>query len=385
MKKNKLSEDAIFMLARSAYEMGEYDEAKGLYEDILTKNPSNSRVKLELAQTCFRLGEYTRAKELYDEVLSDSSLPDEVRKKVELHVASLNKASQKNFFKTTLSIGYGYDSNTDNITNDEYINWGSLPLLLPSKKSDHLSEYIVALNHTYKLSSNLSLDNRLVGFMQKYNKDKDNDIALAIFGTGLSYYTKNSKSSVAFEYQYVNLDKKSYLYNYAFVPSFDYKIDKDMLYKAKLRVMKKDFKQAAYNFRDSTYYELSNTLMLLSDTFGINSISFVFGTDNKNSGKAWNVDYDFVSLAYTNSFPLSTSTLLNSGVELYSDRYKTKEEVLYQNKKRDDRVVLDLGVLQSINKNFSFGVALRYIDNASNQSIYEYDKYTIKTNLYYSF
>jgi hypothetical protein len=42
-------------------------------------------------------------------------------------------------------------------------------------------------------------------------------------------------------------------------------------------------------------------------------------------------------------------------------------------------------VLQSINKNLSLGATLRYINNDSNQNIYEYDKYVVRTNIYYSF
>ena len=117
----------------------------------------------------------------------------------------------------------------------------------------------------------------------------------------------------------------------------------------------------------------------------MNTLSFAFGTDNKDKGKAWNVDYNFASLRYENMYPLTQSTMLTSGIELYKDRYKVKEEVLYNNKKRDDKVILDLGVLQSINKNLSLGATIRYINNDSNQNIYEYDKYVVRTNIYYSF
>jgi hypothetical protein len=77
--------------------------------------------------------------------------------------------------------------------------------------------------------------------------------------------------------------------------------------------------------------------------------------------------------------------LLLSGIELYGDRYKVEEEVFYQNKKHDVRVSADIAAIQSITKNLSFGVSFRYTNNASNQNLYEYDKYVTKANIYYSF
>lgn len=44
----------MFMLARSAYEVGKFDEAEKIYKELLAKDSNNSRVKLELAQTYFK-------------------------------------------------------------------------------------------------------------------------------------------------------------------------------------------------------------------------------------------------------------------------------------------------------------------------------------------
>ncbi|RBQ30911.1 hypothetical protein CRU92_09445 [Arcobacter sp. FW59] len=385
VKENKLNKDTTFVLARSAYEIGRFDEALVLYQNILKNDPNNNRVKLELAQTYFQIKDFDQARVLYNEVLQDNKLPINVRKNIELTLNSLDKKSQRNFLKTTLSLGYGYDSNTDNNSNDDFVNWGNIPLSIPDKRSDHVAEYILALNHTFKIKDNLTMDNKFVGYMQKYNHDQDNDLSLAVFGTGLSYYTLKSKLSLAFDYNYVWLDDNTYLFNYILTPTFEYQIDKNIIYKSRLKLIKKDFKQQEYGYRDSMYYELSNSLVLLTENFGMNTFSILFGTDNKDKGEAWNVDYNFASIRYENLYPLTESTILTSGVELYSDRYKKEEKVLYNNKKRDDKIIFDLGILQSLNKNLSLGATFRYINNDSNQNIYEYDKYVVKSNIYYSF
>ena len=121
LKKDTIDNDLKFMLARSAYEIGKFEEAETLYKEILEKSPTSSRVKLELAQTYFQLKQYDEAKALYEEVLKEPGLPQNVRKNIEFTLNSLDKKSQKNFLKTTLGFGYGFDSNVDNNSNDNTV------------------------------------------------------------------------------------------------------------------------------------------------------------------------------------------------------------------------------------------------------------------------
>ena len=375
-----------FMLARSAYEIGKFDEAHDIYKEILQKEPDNVRVKLELAQTKFQLKRYDEAKVLYEEVLKEKQIPLAVRNNVELTLNSLKQKTQKNFLKGTVGIGYGYDSNANNSSNEDFIYLRGLPLKVDNKKkSDIFLEYLASINHAYKINDNLAIENKLGAYVQNYNKQDGSDLGIATLATGLAYYGQNYKASLGFEFSYVRLDNNEYLRAYAIAPSLEYQLYKNLLYKAKLKFMKKDFRQTAYDFRDSIYYELQNALVLSTQKFGLNTFMLTVGTDDKSKGKTWNVDNDFIGFKYENSYPLTQSTLLLSGIELYGDRYKVEEEVFYQNKKHDVRVSADIAAIQSITKNLSFGVSFRYTNNASNQNLYEYDKYVTKANIYYSF
>lgn len=97
-KDKKLNSNLSFMLARSAYEMGKFSEAEIIYKELLNRSTS-SRVKLELAQTLFQQKKFDEAKVLYEEVLKDTLLPANVRKGVELTLASLERGSKKTFSK----------------------------------------------------------------------------------------------------------------------------------------------------------------------------------------------------------------------------------------------------------------------------------------------
>lgn len=384
-KSEVLNKEQKFMLARSAYELGYFQEAQSLYQELLKESPDNNRVKLELAQSLFQQKKYDEARVLYEEVLQDPTLPSSVKRNVELTLNSLNRSSQTDFVRATIGIGYGYDSNVDNLTDDEYVYWAGLPFKTEDKKSDHVVEYLAALNHTKKLQDNLTWDNKLVGYMQKFNHERDNDISLVVLGTGISYYKEKTKYSLGFDYNSVWLDNSTYLYNYILTPSIDHQISKDLLYKGKVKLIKKDFKQSEYNFRDSFYFEFSNALSLMTKHMGLNTFTLSLGKDDKDDGSHHNVDYEFVSLRYDNLYPLTNQTLLSTGLEIYSDKYQKEEAILYQNKKSNDKFIFDLGLIHSINKNLSLGANFKYINNDSNQNIYKYDKYVVKTNIYYTF
>lgn len=384
-QKDKLNENLKFMLARSAYELGKFEEAKLLYEELLKENPT-TRIKLELAQTYFQQKKFDEAKNLYEEVLKDTLLPANVRKGVELTLASLEKINQKNFFKTTFGFAYGYDSNVDNNTRDDFVYLGKTPLSISEKsRKDNFKEIIASLNHTYKISDSLTIDNKLIAFIQDYKKENDNDLSVTILGTSLSYYQEKYKLSLALDYNYIWLDSRSYLKNYVLSPSFEYQISNKLINKNKIRFIKKDFIQEKNNFRDSKYYELQSTLLLSTNSFGTNTFGISFGTDNKDKGKAWNVDYNFASLKYENMYPLTEQTLLSTGIEYGIERYKIKETFLYKKKKKNNKLNLDLSLIHSIHKNLSFVTSFRYINNKSNQNLYQYDKYLAKANFYISF
>ena len=63
-KKEKLDSNLTFILARSAYEIGKFEDLK-YYIKSLEQTPNNSRVKLELAQTYFQIKNTWRSWKFY--------------------------------------------------------------------------------------------------------------------------------------------------------------------------------------------------------------------------------------------------------------------------------------------------------------------------------
>lgn len=380
LETNKINKNIAFMLGRSAYEIGKYEEALSAYNLILMEEPENSRVKLEVAQTYFAMQKYEESKKIFEDVLKNDSLPPIVKENIELTLKSLDEKDKKNFLRTTLMFGFGYDSNIENYSS-EYLELSS-----SNEKSDKTTDYILSLNHRYKFSDLFFLENKFIGFSQKYLNYNEKNIDLVVIGTALSYYKDEYKLSLGIDYNHIWLDKSDYLNNYILYPSFEYKINKDLKYNSTIKIIKKDFKQAEYDYKDSALYEWQNSLILTTADYGVNTFSVSFGTDNKDRGNHYNVDNNFASIKYENIYPLSNTLVLTNSFEYYKDLFKENNVVSNNTRRKDDKFTVNTGIVKSINENLAVGASFTFINNNSNQELfYTYDKYLVKSNIYYSF
>lgn len=384
LQNNDFSKEVTFMFARSAFEIGKYDDALISYKRILNIQENNLRVKLELAQTYFKLKEYDKSETIFKEVLSNE-IPKQVRENIELSLASLKTKNKKSFIKSTFIFGLGYDSNINNNSdiNKFTISSGTFPFN-NQQDSDEIINLALSLNHTYVLNKSLFMENKFLAYTQHYTTFSEKDIDLIALGSALSYQKNNNKFSLGLDFNHINLDSKSYLNNFSLTPTLQTIINKKLMYEGYFKISKKDFTQSLYQAKDSKVYELSNKFIFSSQNYGTSSISFLLGTEKKDKGLRTDVDQNFANIKLDNKYPLNKTMLLTNSIEVSKNLYKQKD-VDFLTKRKDKSYTISSGIIKSINKNLALGLSANYTDTNSNQKIYEYDKYSLRTNLYYSF
>lgn len=384
LQNNDFSKEVTFMFARSAFEIGKYDDALISYKRILNIQENNLRVKLELAQTYFKLKEYDKSETIFKEVLSNE-IPKQVRENIELSLASLKTKNKKSFIKSTFIFGLGYDSNINN--NSDISNFtissGTFPFN-NQQDSDEIVNLALSLNHTYVINKSLFMENKFLAYTQHYTTFSEKDIDLIALGSALSYQKNNNKLSLGLDFNHINLDSKSYLNNFSLTPTLQTIINKKLMYEAYLKISKKDFTQSLYQDKDSKVYELSNKFIFSSQKYGTSSISFLLGTEKKDKGLRTDVNQNFANIKLDNKYPLNKTMLLTNSIEVSKNLYKQKD-VDFLTKRKDKSYTISSGIIKSINKNLALGLTANYTDTNSNQKIYEYDKYSFRTNIYYSF
>ncbi|WP_211436749.1 surface lipoprotein assembly modifier [Campylobacter mucosalis] len=166
----------------------------------------------------------------------------------------------------------------------------------------------------------------------------------------------------------------------------DYKINEKIISKSKIRVSKKNFIKSDYKYKNALNYTLETALGYDSNTFGVTTLGLFLGSENRLKGKPHpNVDYNLFGIKLQNLYQLTPKTSLITSAEYHNERYKATENFLYGTKRKNDKITYEAGLMQNLGGNFTLGINFRYTDTNSNQSIYDYQKYTIKANLYYSF
>lgn len=384
LKNSPLSDADTFKYARSADKLGKYKEALNAYAFLLKKEPNNDRLKLEIAQILEKIGNTSEAAALYSEVLKNPNLPNEVKININLKLSALSGQKSPHSLGGLLGVGYGFDSNANNAATADYIYFGAAKHK-NERKSDHLNEAFSALNHSYKFSDTLTLDSQIVGFTQNYRKLKENDVGLLLFGSGLTNYGDRYKFYGGVEANRIWLDDSGYLNTYSLIFKLDYKINEKIISKSKLRVSKKSFISSDDKYKDALNYALETALGYDSDTFGVTTLGLFFSRENKLKGEAHpNVDYGSLGVKLQNLYQITPKTTLITSAEYHNEQYKA-ENFLYDTKRKNDKTAYEAGLMHNLGKNLALGLNFRYTDVKSNQSLYEYKKYTIKTNLYYSF
>lgn len=392
---NQANDKIVFAYARSAYEIGYLDEAEILYVELLKGMPNNPRIKLELAQIYSQKPKYHfKANTLYQEILNTEAVPDSVKNKVKIALSSLNTKEQNHFFNLFFGVGGGFDTNIYNASDKQFVDvitpFSDEPLpfkIHDGKKLDKFIEYFLSIKHQYSITDNTELNNKITLYSQKYKKEDTEDMDAASFESTISHTNENLRKSISLSYGRIVSDNKSHINIYTISPYIDYIIDENLIYKGKAKFIKKNFIKDDDKFKSSKRAEIYNSISRTTENFGINTIEFSFGTENADGTRKLNIDHNFMGFKYENFYPLTAQTLLLSAIEYTYSSYKVqdKENLLYKFRRKDKKYIFDFSVMQSINDTLSIGLNYRYINNDSNQDVYNYHKQTTKMNLFYSF
>lgn len=389
IKNNAMDKRGNFFYGRSAYEVGQYNDALMAYEKVLMEEPNNLRVQLETAQCYFKLKQYDKAKEIFNMVLQHDSVPPQVKQNIYATLQSIDQQNTDHFFRTMFMASYVYDTNVNNASGDKdfTVYFSGVPTVLPNdgeQPSDSSLQLVASLNHTYKIDDTMGLENTFTGYTQQYFHQHDKDIDLVSFGSSLAQYGKLYKASIGLGYDHVWLDNAQYVSTLSLKGEYSRKLNKQLNYQSYVKLSDKNYQQSADELKDAYVYELYNALSYNSKEFGISSLALTLGKEQRQSGDRTDVNKQYYGVALGNSYNISKNLLLKTSLEYKQYDYENMD-LLFLSKRKDTQESVSVGMIQSINKNLSVGASVQYIDNQSNHQPFDYDKYISKVYLYYGF
>jgi tetratricopeptide (TPR) repeat protein len=126
--------DFDFLFGMAAIESGHPQEALFAFERVLALRPQDHRARLELARAHFMLGNFDQARRLFDAVLATNP-PQRVRDNIAkfMEQMTLLKQQRDHYFSATVDFKIGLDSNINSATEVQSI---SLPIGLALTLAD---------------------------------------------------------------------------------------------------------------------------------------------------------------------------------------------------------------------------------------------------------
>ena len=377
-----------FYIGRCSYETQNYEKALSAYERILMEDPENLRVRLELAQTLLQLNLLKDAKKEYLYVL-EKEVPENVKKNINKQLSLIESKTKKHFINVTAILGIGYDSNIENGTDTQeysvYVPQLNTNVPISSAKQIGAVTYEAGavLNHIYKLNDNFFIRNSGTLYMQRYQNHLDKDLQVFSVNTSPTYTKDKNMYSLALSYDHVWYGHENFLNNYALTPKYSRSISKNLLYDIYAKYAKKIFYKVNEN-KDSKIYELSNKISYINKEYGFLSGEIVLGNEERVRGTRTDVSKKYYYLKTFHTYKFTEKLLLNTNINYERYLYKL-EDVNFLKKRDDKKMFYSLGLTNIRSKNLTLNLSAQYINNESNHEPFLYDKYIIKSSLYYNF
>jgi len=380
------SQKLDFYIGRSNFELGQYEQTLIAYDRILINEPNNLRVKLEVGLTYFSMGLFKEAKKEYEAVLKEK-IPQSVKKNIELQLQAINNKTQKDFFTITGIFGMGYDSNINTQTEDDSVyvpNLNGNVNLTTGVNSSLVSEIGAILSHINKVSDTFIYQNSATLYGMKYIHHDSNNMGLVSLNTTPTYLDNNKTYSIGLTLDHVNYNGKRYLNSYSIQPKLSQALNKNLLHDIYFKFTIKDF-FGSLNTNNSKVYDLSNKLSFTDDKLGLFTSELILGRESRNNNSsADTISKDYYTINLSHTYNINKKLAFQTSLSRSQYNYKDQDTSFLTHRK-DKKHVISLGIIDTFSKNLSFNTSVQFQDNSSNIVIYDYDKYAIKTYIYYSF
>ncbi|MBI3773486.1 MAG: tetratricopeptide repeat protein [Gammaproteobacteria bacterium] len=209
-----------FWFGLAALENGRPQEAVFAFERALEMQPWNQRLRLELARAHFLLGNYEQAKALFETVLA-SDPPPQVKANIQkfFDLLNRNQEARTHSFTKSVQVRAGMDSNINSATQIRTVTLPvgiTLPLSDTSREtSDDFIEAQLDLDYARLMHKELAL---FTGMTLKARHNSDfsvfdtNELGLRMGGGWAAW---KGSLRIPLQWQTLMLDRKTYRENYS--------------------------------------------------------------------------------------------------------------------------------------------------------------------------
>jgi tetratricopeptide (TPR) repeat protein len=374
----KIEKDS-FKIAQKYYQLGLYEKALTMFDQVVIDEPNNNLARLEYARTLFKLGFYKDAREEFESVLKTQP-PTTVKNNINRYLDKIDSMSKKHFFYGLVGIDLTYDDNLEFNTYIPTTNYGGLEL---QNDTNRTKGFYTALNfsitHIY-LGEYFNWKNSLYSYNEFQNEDVDN-LNFISFQTSFSKRYKNIEFSMPLLISGSYLEGRSYSKTISSTPKIE--VDSDKRTKISLNLK---FQDREFSGDDNRSYQTSGAKVSLIKLY--DKLTFYASGAFENDVRKRKVRFDVSRKRFfviTNIYyQLLKNSMVDFGYQYNFDSYSITDQALGY-KREDKKEQFIASFKQKLSKTSTATLSYQKLINDSNINAYSYKKNSYTLSCRYNF
>jgi tetratricopeptide (TPR) repeat protein len=396
MEANPQDLDAFFQYAQASTALGKFEEAELAYIHMLEINPELHRVRLDLGVLKMRMGEFKNAKILFEQVLATNP-PDAVKQNIAKVLEIANNNLKQHIFSGSASFGFNHDSNaTSSASSGEttYANT-SIPLAADSRtQKDNQYVQVATLSYLYKFDIDSKLFGASIsttGTFYKTIQDNENQLNLTLYSikTGPVFDLKklNMQFGISGTESIIYLHSEKYITSpsgdltFKYAPLNNLLFDYAYSYEHKNTFNTPDAPTNTDRKGHATQHKVGVTYALTQKDIFNTSVTW------RDESTQYNPYSNFqagISGSYTRMLPYDMS--FNALVSLKDSHYAEPDDsVSTEITRKDIERSMTYTLSKKLPKNISVSAGYQYKDTTSNIQNYAYTDHRYSATVGWSF
>jgi len=374
----------LFLLGTSAKNNNQIDTSIKYFQELLSKDESAQRVRLELAVLYYKKRDLATAKDLLL-IVKASNPPKKVGDNIERFLNTIEKGIPRSY-SLFANVGFMYDSNANQSTTDDTIIINNTPFELSGdakETSDSALKYGVGINHIKSFSSSFALQSSAVINIVNYfdlNYLDSSSLSASLAPT----WKQNKKTTISLPVianviKYGHEDKY-YSRSVGIAPQVNYLAQENLSISTSLTLNWKDYYQQPDKELDSITLSPSAKYYIDQSSW-LNASAYLSTEDSKTDTES--SDIIGMNIAYYKGLSKDLNLYIMAS---YDKRSYDGTLDLFDTSRDDKTATLSTTVSYFINQiKSNLSLNLSHTNNSSNINYYEYKRNVIGLNLGYRF
>lgn len=388
---NQVGNQELFLLGMAAKKSGDTEAAKDYFEQLLARDPSAARVKLELAETVFQQGDSQYARNLLVDV-RNMNPPQGVLQNINGfiqqidHPSSARSLSNKRVqWNVWGELGFMVDSNANAAPTIDTVTMYNIPFTLSddAKETNDTAKVVkLGLSNVIRINNRASWQTHLMAQWQDYQKLSQLDSLQLSLQTG-PYIALSPKVTLNIPITTnrikIGHEQSYYYYSYAIAPRLSYRVSPKLILNTAVTLANRKYRSDKPNVHIATLLPSLKYSLSSKDTI---DLGFTVGQEKSNNDFDSNrslgtfVNYQHI---FNDDFYLS----LSLG---YQGQFYDAKEVAFTRKRKDKLFNASISATKHIKAiNADLSLSISHSKNNSNLPLYGYQRTQMYFGIHKSF